>query len=73
MPQVTGITTVQDAAGNITSVTINMEKHRDTVMPLLEKLGVIEKSEFDQECERAISVDELRNSLCKKIYAVWGK
>ena len=73
MPDVAGITTQKDSTGNLTYVTINVEKHREAIMPILHRLGVVEKSQFDRDCENAISVDELRQSLHNKIYAVWGK
>ena len=36
-------------------------------MPLLHRLGVIEKTKFQLECEKGISVEELRQSLYNTI------
>lgn len=47
MARIAGVTTQKDTKGNLTHVTINLKKHK-AVLPLLEQMGVIEKSELQK-------------------------
>jgi hypothetical protein len=73
MPRIAGITTKKNDMGKITHVTINMQKHRKAIAPLLQQLGVIEKTQFKKDCEGAITPEELRQNLHKKIKEMWQK
>ena len=59
MARISGIATKKNTRGEITHVTFNVKKHQQ-VMPLLKELGVVSKTAFEKECERAMSVDEAR-------------
>lgn len=52
MPRIAGVTTEKNAKGEITYVTINVKKHKETIMPFLEQIGVVEKGKFMQEFEK---------------------
>lgn len=60
MARIAGIATQKNTKGEITHVTIDVKKHREIITPVLEKLGVIEKSKFVSEWENAISIEEFR-------------
>lgn len=75
MTRVAGITTKKNSKGKITHVTIDVRKHKEAIEPFLEKLGVIEKSELQNKLENQkwLTVEELRESLLKKVDELWGK
>lgn len=70
MARIAGITTKKDTKGNITHVTINVKKHKHAV-PVLKEMGLLEKSEFEKECEEAITLEEFRDSMKKYIAELW--
>lgn len=72
MAKVTGVATQKDTSGNITLVTINTQKNPDAITKL-KSIGLLEKTKFDREAEKAISVEELRESLHNHINKVWKK
>jgi len=73
MASIAGVTTQKNAKGDITYVTIDVEKHRDVITPVLRQLGVIEKTEFQKECEGGLTVGEARESSLKFIEEIWRK
>ena len=74
MARIAGIATKKNRKGEITHVTIDIKKHRDTITPMLEQLGVIKESSFDEEWERGgMTVEELKNSLHKTVDELWRK
>lgn len=73
MARIAGIATKKNTKGEITHVTINVKKHRDVVTPMLYELGVLEKTEFQQECERAISLEDFRGKMHSRINKLWKK
>lgn len=62
MPNIAGVTTKKDFRGNITHVTISLKKHKEIILPVLEQLGVIKKSQFDIDFESGITVEEFRQA-----------
>ncbi len=46
--------------GGITYVTNNVQTHKEIITPLLHQLGVLNKTKFQEECQGAISVENLR-------------
>ncbi len=63
MANIDGISTIKNAKGEITHVTIDIQKHQELI-PLLQKMGALERPDFEKECERALSVEEsLQRSL----------
>ena len=72
MARIAGITTQKDVKGNITHVTINVKKHKEA-LPVLQELGLIEKSQFDIDFENGISIDDAFAQLQNKVDTLWGK
>ena len=73
MPRIAGVTTEKNAKGEITYVTINVKKHKETIMPFLERIGLVEKSKFMQEFEKGLSIEEARKLSLKHIDELWKK
>ncbi len=73
MPRIAGIVTKKNIKGEITHVTIDVEKHREVITPMLYELGIIEKSKFQQECESAISLEDFRKKIHSSINKAWKK
>ncbi len=74
MARIAGIATKKNQKGEITHVTIDVKKHRDTITPMLEQLGVIKESSFEEEWERGgMTKEELKNSLLKTVDELWRK
>jgi hypothetical protein len=75
MAKIAGIKTLKNTKGEITHVTINVKKHKQIITPVLEELGVIEKSELQKmlESDEWITVEELRESALKHIDELWSK
>jgi hypothetical protein len=73
MPQVAGITTKKNIKGELTHVTINVKKHRETITPVLQKLGVIQKTAFQVEFENGIPLEVARQKLLTKVRDLWSK
>lgn len=73
MPRIAGVVTEKNAKGEITFVKINVKKHRDTIMPVLEKMGVVEKSEFMQEFDKGVPVKTGFKIVKDHINDLWKK
>ena len=72
MAQVAGITTKKNIRGEITHVTINVKKHKETI-PMLTKLGVIPKTKFMQEWDAAKTIEQSKNEMNNLIDELWSK
>lgn len=75
MARIAGVTTQKDTKGNLTHVTINLKKHKE-VLPMLQQMGVIEKSELQKmlDSDKWISVEESRKRTLEKIEKLpWKK
>ncbi len=59
MARIAGVKTQKDSRGNVTHVTINVKKHKEAV-PVLQNLGLMEKTQFEKDCEGAITIEEAR-------------
>ena len=70
MARIAGVTTQKDVRGNITHVTINVKKHKEA-LPVLKELGLIEKTQFEKDCEGAISIDEAFDDVQEHIKKTW--
>ena len=46
MARIAGVVTEKNAKGEITFVTINVKKHKAAIMPVLEQLGVVSRSQI---------------------------
>ncbi len=73
MPRIAGITTKKNEQGKITHVTINVQKHSKEITPLLQQLGVIEKTQFQMECEKGYTIEQGRARSHKHIDDLWKK
>ena len=75
MARIACIATKKDPSGNITHVTIDVKKHRETIMPVLEKLGVIKNTavQKENEDEKWYSVEEARALSLKHIDELWSR
>lgn len=73
MSQVAGVTTETNTKGEIVRVTFDVEKHRDMIMPVLVQMGVLEKTQFEKDFERGISVEEARKRTHEFIRSLWKK
>jgi hypothetical protein len=73
MPRIAGVVTEKNARGEITFVTINVKKHRKTIMPVLEKMVVVEKSKFILDFEEGFSIKEGFKMVKKHIDDLWKK
>lgn len=74
MARIAGVTTQKDTKGNVTHVTINLKKHK-AVLPLLEQMGVIEKSELQKMMDSGtwLTVEEARAHTIKHVREKWNK
>ncbi len=72
MPQLEGITTTKNIEGEITHLTIDIQKNKD-LKPLLTELGLLPKTTFQKNCEDAISMEEFRKRVHKKLNDLWLK
>lgn len=73
MPNVKGITTIKNEEGKITHVTIDVQEYKEVITPMLYELGVMEKTAFQVECEKGISIEESRKKIHAKIDSLWQK
>ena len=56
---IAGVKTETDQSGHFTSVTIDVQKHKE-VLPVLQKTGLLEKTYFERDCEEGITIEEAR-------------
>lgn len=73
MAQVAGITTKKNTKGEITHVTFNVKKHKDTITPILNQLGVMQITEFQKKCENSISLEQGRKICQDYLKEIWTK
>lgn len=62
MSHIAGVVTQKNNLGEITHVTIDVKKHGAIIIPVLEKLGLVEKSKLQQKLESDtwLTVEESR-------------
>jgi hypothetical protein len=73
MPRIAGVATKKNTKGEITHITIDVKKHKEFVAPMLAQLGVKEKSKFEKDWERGISIEEARKRSLQFIDKMWKK
>jgi hypothetical protein len=73
MPQVAGITTKKNVKGEITHVTFNVKKHKETITPLLNHLGILPKTKFQIECEAGRPAEDVFDDLLIYTKSLWEK
>ncbi len=70
MAAIAGITTKRNIKGQLTHVTVDVRKHKQ-VIPMFNEIGLIPKTKFQIECEGAISLEEFRAGMDKRIEELW--
>ncbi len=73
MVNIAGVSTQTNKEGEITHVTFDMEKHKDTIEPLLQQLGMVEKTKFDKLREEGITIEESKARVIARVKTLWGK
>ncbi len=73
MIDIKGIETQTNSEGEITHLTIDVEKHKHIVAPILEQLALSEKEKFDAKWKSGISPEQLKENLHKRIEKLWAK
>lgn len=70
MAAIAGITTKKNVHGKLTHVTVDVRKHKQ-VIPMLGEIGLMPKTDFQKRCEDAITVEELRTRVHKRLKQLW--
>lgn len=73
MPQLAGVKTKKNFKGEVTHVTFNVKKHKETITPILNQLGIIPKTDFQKRCENGVSVKEARKISINHLRSIWKK
>lgn len=66
MPAISGVATKINSKGKLTHITIDVRKHRQAI-PVLKELGLVPKTQFDMDCEDALSVEEVFDNVRQTI------
>lgn len=72
MAAIAGIKTKKDLKGKVTHITIDVKRHKE-IIPTLNQMGLMPKTKFQKECEGAISIEEFRANVHKKLAILWKK
>jgi hypothetical protein len=70
MAEIAGVTTKNDAMGNLEEIRINIKKNPDAIGKL-KSVGLIEKTPFEKKYDEASGVDEVFDRLMKHIDETW--
>ena len=62
MARIAGIKTEKDQSGHVTSVTIDVKKHKE-IVPVLQQMGLLEKTQLEKDCEEGMSVEEFSERI----------
>lgn len=73
MPRIAGVATQKNSKGEITHLTINVKRHKEVLAPLMLKLCPPEKTQFEKDWERGISIEEARKKSHEFIRKMWKK
>ncbi len=73
MPRIAGEATQKNTKGEITHITIDVKKHKEFVAPMLAQLSVKEKTKFEKDWKRGISIEEARKRSLQFIDKIWKK
>ena len=58
MAKTPGIKYTKDAKGNNRYVTFDLKQHGETLRPMLESLGAVERVVFDEDFEKGLTIQE---------------
>lgn len=74
MARIAGVTTQMDEKGALTHITVDLKKHPEA-LPILKKIGLVEKSKFELDCEEGdwLTVEDARALSLKHIEEIWKK
>ena len=70
MNQIAGITTKKNTLGQITHVTIDITKYKE-LLPVFNEMDLLLETDFQRECSDAITVDDFRKRMHKKLKESW--
>jgi hypothetical protein len=73
MPRIAGVANQKNTKGEITHLTIDVKKRKEPVAPMLAQLGGKEKTKFEKDWERGISIEEARKRSLHFIDKMWKK
>jgi hypothetical protein len=71
MAKIAGVTTQKNAKGELIKITIDLKKHGEKLTPILQEMGLIEKSQFDKDCEGALTVEEFKEEMLTHVRGLW--
>jgi hypothetical protein len=71
MAAIAGIKTTKNSNGQLTHITIDLRKHKKAI-PVLNEIGLLEKTKFQKERENGLTVEEFRQAMHEKIKQ-WSK
>ena len=69
MAHITGIMFETDTAGQKTHVRIDLRKFGNQIAPFLEEIGAVDDNRFHHDLQRALTVDEFKQEMFKRIDA----
>ena len=75
MSNVTGVTIQKDNNGQLTHVSVDLIEN-PKALALLQEIGLVEKTEFERECEKGMDVHTFRRRAkdeVSKTWAAWKK
>lgn len=73
MARIAGVKTVKNTKGDITHITVDVRKHPE-VATSLQQLGLMEKTQFEKDCENATPVKEAFQKVYDHINSLkWQK
>jgi len=67
-----GVQIMNDIAGELTQVTIDLRQHPEAI-PALKELGLLPKSQFDIDFENGIPLEQSRKNTMAFIDKLWQK
>lgn len=70
MAAVAGVTKKKNLQGKFTHASEGVRKHKKAIS-MIEKIKPIKKTPFQVECEGAISVEEFRTRVHKRLKELW--
>ena len=67
MTKLAGISLRKNTEGHITHITIEVDKHKELMQPLLKQLGIDEETETEQKYSNALSLKESLQSTIELV------
>lgn len=73
MIDIKGIETQSNLQGEITHITLEVEKYKDILEPILEQLAQAQKTDFDKKWATGIGLEDARKKTHEYIRKMWKK